>query len=114
MAGRWIGDRLEVGTDQQGVLRRLGADRLAGQTQPEFDRSTVATLVAMLPPCARSLDLGCGYGRIALPLARAGNRVEGLDLVADMIEEAPPASRARGRPAGSHRRIDDSTAVPFG
>src|SRR5579875_3434414 len=35
--------------------------------------------VAHFPKGARILDLGCGYGRITLELARRGYRVTGLD-----------------------------------
>ena len=47
------------------------------------------------------LELGCGNGRIAIPLARAGLRVVGIDLAAPMLEAArrrlaaePPEVRA--------------------
>ena len=49
-----------------------------------------------LPPEGRILDLACGYGRIALPLARRGFRVTGLDssepLLAVGRERAAQAS----------------------
>ena len=41
----------------------------------------------------RVLELGCGTGRIALPLARAGVRLVGVDRSAPMLERA--ANRAR-------------------
>ncbi len=41
----------------------------------------------------RVLELGCGTGRISLPLARAGVRVVGVDRSAPMLERA--ARRAR-------------------
>lgn len=40
------------------------------------------------------LDIACGTGRIALPLARAGIRVTGIDLAPEML------SRARAQSAG--------------
>jgi SAM-dependent methyltransferase len=36
--------------------------------------------VVPLPPGARVLDLACGWGRVAIPLARQGYRVVGVDL----------------------------------
>ena len=39
----------------------------------------VLELVRRLPPQSRVLDLGCGVGRNALPLAKAGHLVEGRD-----------------------------------
>jgi SAM-dependent methyltransferase len=50
------------------------------------------------------LELGCGTGRVLLPLARAGHEVTGIDLSAPMIEHCraklqrePAAVRARVR-----------------
>jgi len=50
------------------------------------------------------LELGCGTGRVLLPLAEAGNRVVGLDLSKPMLnrcqaklEGKPPAVRERVR-----------------
>jgi SAM-dependent methyltransferase len=43
------------------------------------------------------LDLACGTGRVAIPIARAGVTVTGLDIVPAMVERA--ASKAVGLPA---------------
>ena len=45
------------------------------------------------PPPGRLIDLGCGTGRLLLPLARRGFRVLGVDLSAEML-----AWRARRPP----------------
>ncbi len=50
----------------------------------------------MLPPHGRVLDAGCGYGRIAVPLARARYDVEGVDLSAELVEAARRAAAAAG------------------
>lgn len=49
-----------------------------------------------LPPEACVLDLGCGPGRYALPLAAAGYRVTGVDRTAPFLAEA----RSRAESAG--------------
>lgn len=54
---------------------------------------SIAAFVAGLDlTCAHILDVGCGQGRDALPLARAGHSVTGVDLspsgVAAMLAEA--------------------------
>lgn len=49
---------------------------------PGRTRAEAAVLARLLAvrPGARLLDLGCGHGRHAIELARAGHRVVGLDL----------------------------------
>jgi SAM-dependent methyltransferase len=49
-------------------------------------------------------DLGCGPGRIAAHLARAGNRVVGVDVSAEMIRIA------RGRSPELEFRVDSMTS----
>ncbi len=73
---------------------RLGAEGLAGRTRPEWDAQIVAALVELLPAGARVLDAGCGYGRVALPLARAGYDVEGLDHSEALLAAARHAADA--------------------
>lgn len=45
----------------------------------------VTKLIELLPPQSHVLDIGCGEGRNAIPLARAGMRVEGWDKCRDKI-----------------------------
>jgi SAM-dependent methyltransferase len=47
------------------------------------------------------LDLGCGTGRVALPLARAGHRVTGVDLDATLAAELRRRAVAEDLPAGA-------------
>ena len=47
------------------------------------------------------LELGCGTGRVLVPLARAGFKITGLDLSAGMLE------RSRARIAGESREVRD-------
>jgi SAM-dependent methyltransferase len=59
----------------------LDGDRTAREVE-------TATRLLALEPGARVLDLGCGYGRVSLPLARMGFAVTGLDASAPMLELA--------------------------
>jgi SAM-dependent methyltransferase len=72
---------------------QLGAKGLARRTSSEADTEIVATLAGLIPRRSHVLDAGCGYGRIALPLARLGYRVDGIDLSREMLEAAGQAAR---------------------
>jgi len=67
---------------------QLGAARLAARTAPEWDRQTYVHLTGMLRPGQRILDVGCGYGRIAVPLAAAGHDVVGVDISRELLRAA--------------------------
>jgi SAM-dependent methyltransferase len=64
----------------------LGADGLAARTTPERDAAIVKTVEQLLAGRESVLDLCCGYGRIALPLARAGKVVRALDISPNLLE----------------------------
>jgi ubiquinone/menaquinone biosynthesis C-methylase UbiE len=59
-----------------------------------------------IPPGAEMLDVGCGAGQIAIPAARAGVRVTGLDLAPHQVE----AARARASAEGLEARFEEGDA----
>jgi SAM-dependent methyltransferase len=66
---------------------------------------------AGITPGMRVLDVACGTGNAALPAARAGARVTGLDLAATLLE----AGRAKARAEGLEIewRDGDAEDLPF-
>ena len=81
-----------------------------------FFDGIAADVAASAPEGARVLEVGCGPGRLAIPLARRyGLDVTGLDLDPAMIERAR-ANAARSGP-GDERRPDfvvgDSASLGF-
>jgi SAM-dependent methyltransferase len=65
---------------------------------PERTEQEVAGLREMVPlePAARVLDVGCGWGRHAIALARAGFAVTGLDLSPTLLARAQKRAKAAG------------------
>ena len=57
-------------------------------------------------PGTRMLDVGCGAGQIAIPAARAGVQVTGVDIATNLIEQAC----VRAAAAGVKVRFDEGDA----
>lgn len=65
-----------------------------------------------LSPGARLLDVGCGVGRHAVPLAQAGLQVVGLDLSSGMLRQGQARARECGVDVGWVQA--DATRFGFG
>ena len=61
---------------------------------PDIDARLVPVLAELAGAGGRALELGIGTGRIALPLARAGVHIEGLDASPAMV------AQMRAKPGG--------------
>jgi len=72
---------------------------------PEATRQQVDGIVAYLglEPGASILDLACGHGRIAIPLAQRGFRVTGLDLSETLLGQARAIADRAGVQVTWHR-----------
>ncbi len=94
------------------VFNRLAADY---RRRPGYPDALVARLLALAGgPGARIADLGAGTGQLAVPLARAGARVDAveparamLDVLAEdarglAVTPVHAAAEATGLPAGGH------------
>jgi ubiquinone/menaquinone biosynthesis C-methylase UbiE len=64
-----------------------------------------------ITPGQRLLDVGCGSGQTAIPAARRGLHVTGIDIAENLIEHARKRARAEGLVA----RFDqgDAEALPY-
>jgi SAM-dependent methyltransferase len=91
--------------------RALGATGLAIRTTPEWDAQIVETVVSLLPPTGRVLDVGCGYGRISIPLAERGYEVTGLDVSPNLLRTA----RSNAEEHGLRIPFDEAsmTSMPY-
>jgi len=60
---------------------RVSGVRPGGLFAPVYRR-----MLAAIPPDSRILDVGCGHGRLAIPLAEAGHRVVATDVSRAMLD----------------------------
>ncbi|MHB9132209.1 MAG: class I SAM-dependent methyltransferase [Armatimonadota bacterium] len=67
----------------------------ADRTDPEVT-FLAAELAARIPPSGRVLDLACGQGRHAIPLAARGFQVTGLDYQQNLLQAATRRAREEG------------------
>jgi len=89
--------------DEQNRYERFLERYAMGQLpwDDELPPPEVLAIVEKLP-AGRALDLGCGYGRSAIYLARQGWLVDGVDFVPQAITEA----RKRAREANLTQRVN--------
>jgi SAM-dependent methyltransferase len=83
--------------DDDGYFDERVAARYDDLSRDEFDAAAIARTVDFLAELAgsgRALELGIGTGRIGLPLAQRGVRVDGIDLSRAMVR------RLRAKPGG--------------
>lgn len=65
----------------------LGKNGLADLTDRQRDAAIIRQVESLLRKDQVILDLGCGYGRIAVPLLKKGFDIYGIDLSAKFIRE---------------------------
>ena len=59
----------------------------------------------------RMLDIGCGSGQTVIPAARSGIRATGIDIAANLIDDARERARKEGLDASFD--VGDAEALPY-
>jgi SAM-dependent methyltransferase len=83
-----------------------------GRIAPYLQKGALEFLDRLaVAPGSQMLDVGCGTGQLAIPAARRGIRVTGLDLVASLVAQA----RARAAQEGLAVAADegDAESLPY-
>jgi SAM-dependent methyltransferase len=94
------------------IGQRLGSAYLRYSFTKGSDQEAAFLLdLLRLPAGARVLDVGCGPGRHAVPLAKAGLNVTGIDVSLRFLEVAAEAARAAG--VGAAFFEVDARQMPF-
>ncbi|MEW4370092.1 class I SAM-dependent methyltransferase [Paenibacillus kandeliae] len=68
------------------------------ENQYDVDTQWLIQFANRLDHCQHIIDLACGTGRIAIPLAQQGYTVTGIDLHAGMLQEAKHKAQLAGVP----------------
>ncbi|UCB54411.1 MAG: class I SAM-dependent methyltransferase [Thiotrichales bacterium] len=64
-----------------------------------------------IPPGSHLLDIGCGSGQTAIPAARAGLKVTGVDIASNLIEHARERAQIEGLDA--EFVVGDAEDLPY-
>jgi ubiquinone/menaquinone biosynthesis C-methylase UbiE len=115
-----LNDRERTMSDRAEEQRRLILDQFTRQAVPfsempahsneEANRLLIDT--ARIVPEDTVLDVACGPGLVACPLAEVARHVTGLDLTPAMIEQAKARQRARGL-TNLTWLVGDAVPLPF-
>jgi len=90
----------------------IGKVGLSVCSKKEWDRAILKQVESLLNKDQRILDVGCGYGRTALPLLKKGYDIYGIDLSKKYITELK-----RGLSSASLKskfKVADMCDLPFG
>lgn len=95
----------------QNYLRLYEHELKQEQTETEISFVLRTLKELRLPPGARLLDLCCGQGRHAVPIAKQGYQVTGLDISEEWLADARQYAKKSGVPLELLR--SDMRVIPF-
>lgn len=59
------------------------------------------------------MDLGCGIGRLAIPLAKSGFEVYGIDFASSAIQHAKLLAKKSGTSQNIHFSVGNALSLPY-
>lgn len=75
------------------LYKNVGVHGLSKRTNKKRTSALIKRILPYLKKKDKILDLGCGYGRISIPLQRMSYNVHGLDISANLLEHAKANSK---------------------
>ena len=97
-------------TPQQ-FYTELTAENLAKRKKPEHTKLELKYIKNLLNKNQRILDLGCGYGRFTIPLAKQEYDIKGIDITPVLIKKAREI--ARKQKVKIDFKIGDMKKLPY-
>jgi|TARA_Y100000310_G_C20365926_1_gene661182 ubiquinone/menaquinone biosynthesis C-methylase UbiE len=68
--------------------QKLGSEKMASLMNKKRHSANLRLIKQHIPKNKKILDLACGYGRLTIPLAKAGYEIDGIDLAPNFIKDA--------------------------
>ena len=89
----------------------LTPDGLASRKKKVHTKKELSYLIKFLDKKDRILDIGCGYGRFTIPLAKKKYSIEGIDITPALIEKAK--RDAKKEKVNINFKIGDMRKLPY-
>ena len=89
--------------------RQLDWQSLKGNRKFIHEIKKVATKLR----AKKILDLGCGNGRLAVPLAKSGFDVYGIDFASSAIQRANHLAKKSGTSQNTHFSVGNALSLPY-
>ncbi|MFC1842956.1 class I SAM-dependent methyltransferase, partial [Candidatus Dependentiae bacterium] len=97
--------------DPKNFYEKIGVEGLSSMSSEEKTAAQIKFLQKFISQKHRILDVGCGYGRITIPLAKMGYQVEGIDLSPNLLEEAK--KQAKKENLKLTFKVGDMRSLPY-
>ena len=105
----------EMSPEMEALKTRLKATWMSGDYGyfAKYLETGALEFLARIPiePGMRILDVACGAGQISIPAARAGAKVNGIDIATNLVEQAQ--ARARAENLDAHFDEGDAEMLPY-
>lgn len=91
--------------------KKLKTEGMSKLMNKERDKSYLQFLKSHLKKHQKILDLACGYGRLTIPLAKAGYNIRGIDLAPNFIKDAK--SQAKKKNLKINFKVGNMLKLPY-